>query len=67
LFDVVALNLADYIADFDKSSAKQKKLVLQLKAAIESGTTNLLSILEKVIDLQRSGRTSWQTCCERPS
>jgi len=54
LFDVVALNLADYSADFDKSSAKQKKLVLQLiKAAIESGTTNLLSILEKVIDLPK--------------
>lgn len=52
LFDVVALNLADYSADFDKSPPKQKKLVLQLiKAAIETGAANLLSILEKVIDL----------------
>lgn len=54
LFDVVALNLSDYSADFDKSPPKHKKLVLQLiKAAIESGTTNLISILEKVIDLPK--------------
>ncbi|WP_165799531.1 ATP-binding protein [Sphingomonas oleivorans] len=55
LFDVVALNLADYSADFDKSPPKQKKLVLQLiKAAIETGASNLLSILEKVIDLPKA-------------
>jgi hypothetical protein len=54
LFDVVALNLSDYSSDFDKSPPKQKKLVLQLvKAAIETGATNLLSILEKVIDLPK--------------
>jgi hypothetical protein len=54
LFDVVALNLADYSTDFDKSPPKQKKLVLQLvKAAIETGAPNLLSILEKVIDLPK--------------
>jgi len=54
LFDVVALNLADYSPDFEKSPPNQKKLVLQLiKAAIETGATNLLSILEKVIDLPK--------------
>lgn len=54
LFDVVALNLADYSVEFDRSPPKQKKLVLQLiKAAIETGATNLLSILEKVIDLPK--------------
>lgn len=54
LFDVVALNLADYSSDFDKSPPKQKKLVLQLiKTAIETGATNLLAILEKVIDLPK--------------
>lgn len=54
LFDVVALNLADYSADFDKSPPKQKRLVLQLiKAAIEAGANNLLSILEKVVDLPK--------------
>lgn len=43
LFDVVALNLADYSADFEKYPPKQKKLLLQLlKAAIETGATNLL-------------------------
>lgn len=54
LFDVVALNLADYSVDFEKSPPKQKKLLLQLiKAAIETGSTSLLSILEKVIDLPK--------------
>lgn len=54
LFDVVALNLADYSSDFEKSSPKQKRLILQLiKAAIETDTTNLVSILEKVIDLPK--------------
>ena len=54
VFDVVALNLADYSADFEKSPPKQKKLILQLiKAAIETGATSLLSILEKVIDLPK--------------
>lgn len=54
LFDVVALNLADYSADFDKSPPKQKKLVLQLiKSAIETDATNLLTILEKVVDLPK--------------
>ena len=55
LFDVVALNLADYSADFEKSPPKQKKLILQLiKAAIETGASNLLAILEKVIDLPKA-------------
>jgi len=55
IFDVVALNLADFSADFEKSSTRQKRLVLQLiKAAIETGASNLLSILEKVIDLPKA-------------
>jgi len=58
VFDVVALNLADYSSDFDKSSLKQKKLVLQLlKAAIETGGNALPSILEKIIDLPQSKQT----------
>ncbi|WP_433933423.1 ATP-binding protein [Brevundimonas diminuta] len=55
LFDVVALNLSDFSSEFEKSPPKQKKLVLQLlKSAIETGTNNLLSILEKVIDLPKA-------------
>ena len=55
LFDIVALNLSDFSADFEKSPLRQKKLVLQLiKAAIETGASNLLSILEKVIDLPKA-------------
>ena len=55
LFDVVALNLADFSNEFEKSPPKQKTLVLQLiKSAIETGASNLLSILEKVIDLPKA-------------
>lgn len=55
VFDVVALNLADYSNDFEKAPAKQKKLILQLvKAAVESGPSNLLSILQNVVDLPES-------------
>lgn len=55
VFDIVALNLADYSNDFDKAPEKQKKLILQLvKAAVETGPSNLLSILQKVVDLPES-------------
>lgn len=55
VFDVVALNLADYSNDFEKAPDKQKKLILQLvKAAVETGPSNLLSILQKVVDLPES-------------
>ena len=54
LFDVVALNVADYSPDFERSSQKQQKLVLQLiKAAVESGPSVLPAILEKVIELPK--------------
>lgn len=54
VFDVVALNLADYSPDFDRAPVKQQKLILQLvKAAIESGPSALPSILEKVVDLPK--------------
>lgn len=55
VFDVVALSLADYSAEFNNSSAKQKRLVLQLlKASIESGGSSLSHILESVLDLPKS-------------
>ncbi|AMJ59419.1 hypothetical protein [Bosea sp. PAMC 26642] len=55
IFDVVALNLADYSADFEKAPIKQQELVLQLvKAAVESGADVLASILEKVIGLPKT-------------
>jgi hypothetical protein len=55
VFDVVALSLADYSNDFDKSPPKQQQFILQLiKAAIETGTSTLPAILEKVIDLPKA-------------
>ena len=54
VFDVVALNLADYSQDFERAPTKQQKFILQLvKAAIESGPSVLPAILEKVIDLPK--------------
>lgn len=54
VFDVVALNLADYSPDFEKAPSRQQKLILQLvKAAIETGPGALPSILEKVVDLPK--------------
>ncbi len=54
VFDVVALNLADYSNDFDKAPQRQQQLILQLvKAAIETGPSALPAILEKVIDLPK--------------
>jgi hypothetical protein len=55
VFDVVALNLADYSNDFEKAPLKQQQFILQLiKAAIETGTSTLPAILEKVIDLPKA-------------
>jgi hypothetical protein len=55
IFDVVALNLADYSAEFEKSSSKQQKFILQLiRTAVEAGTTTLPSILATVLDLPES-------------
>lgn len=54
VFDVVALNLADYSPEFERAPSKQQKLILQLvKAAIETGPGALPSILEKVVDLPK--------------
>lgn len=55
VFDVVALNLADYSSEFDKAPPKQQKLILQLvKAAIETGTSELPAILENFLDLPKA-------------
>lgn len=55
VFDVVALNLADYSPDFEKAPSKQQKLILQLvKAAIETGPGALAEILESVVDLPKA-------------
>lgn len=52
VFDVVALNLADYSPDFDKAPLKQQKLIFQLvKTGIETGPSSLVSVLESVLDL----------------
>ncbi|MDG2068554.1 MAG: ATP-binding protein [Paracoccaceae bacterium] len=54
VFDVVALNLADYSSDFEKTPPKSQKLILQLvKAAVEAGPSALPDLLNHVIDLPK--------------
>jgi hypothetical protein len=51
VFDVVALNLADYSNDFERAPQSQQQLILQL--AVETGPSALPGILEKAIDLPK--------------
>ena len=68
VFDVVALNLSDYSPDFDKTSAKQQRLILQLvKAAIETDPSVLLSILEKLVDLPKIKQEELATLLRKTS
>ena len=52
VFDVVALNLADYSSEFEKASPRTQKLIFQLvKTAVETGPSALPGILQEVIGL----------------
>ena len=52
VFDVVALNLADYSSEFEKASQRTQKLIFQLvKTAVETGPSALPGILQEVIGL----------------
>jgi hypothetical protein len=52
VFDILALNLNEYIDDFNESSNKQKKLQLKLlQQAIETNPNNINKIITEVINL----------------
>lgn len=52
VFDILALNLNEYIEDFGESSTKQKKLQLKLlQQAIETNPDNIRKIIEEVLSL----------------
>lgn len=52
VFDVVALNLSDYSAEFENSPKNTQKLIFQLlKAAVETGPAMLPGLLAEVINL----------------
>lgn len=54
VFNVVAVNLADYSSDFDKSTPETQKLIFQLvKSAVETDPKTLPKILEQVINLPK--------------
>ena len=52
VFDIVALQLHDYLPSFDDQDHKGKKLTLSLiKESLEKGSSNLKKILSEVIEL----------------
>jgi hypothetical protein len=54
VFDVVALNLNEYLPDFEKADPKSKQLALSLlKHALEDSPTAVRRILEDVLDLPK--------------
>ena len=68
LFDVVALNLADYSAEFENSSKKNRQLVMQLlKAAVETGPAILPDLLAEVINLPLERQEEMASLLEKTS
>ena len=54
VFDILALNLNEYIEDFDNINNKQKKLQLKLlQQAVEQNPANIKKIFEEVINLPK--------------
>lgn len=52
VFDIVALQLHDYLPSFDEQDNRSKKLTLTLiKESLEKGSSNLKRILSEVIEL----------------
>ncbi len=52
IFDIVALQLHDYLPSFDEQDNRSKKLTLTLiKESLEKGSSNLKRILSEVIEL----------------
>jgi len=52
VFDIVALQLHDYLPSFDEQDSRGKKLTLSLiKESLEKGSSNLKKILSEVIEL----------------
>lgn len=68
VFDVVALNLADYSSEFENSPKKTQKLVFQLlKAAVETGPATLPGLLAEVINLPAERQEEMANLLEKTS
>jgi phenylpyruvate tautomerase PptA (4-oxalocrotonate tautomerase family) len=68
VFDVIALNVNEYLANFDRTDQQNKRLTLQLlRTAIEQGPTALRQILQNVLNLPRSKQEEFARLLDRAS
>ena len=57
VFDLCALNLAEFLPDFEEADPRSKRIALRLlRHAVEHGPDELQQILEKVLDLPMDKR-----------
>jgi hypothetical protein len=57
VFDVVALNVSEYLTDFDKTDAQSKRFSLRLlRQAIEESPSAVQKIIQDVLDLPADKR-----------
>lgn len=68
VFDVLALNLNEYLPDFDKSDNRSKKVTLQLlKQAVEDSPQAVQRILVDVLDLPKDKQAELAELLEKTS
>jgi hypothetical protein len=68
VFDVVALNINEYLPDFERSDKRNKKITLQLlKQAIEESPQAVQRILSDVLDLPKEKQLELAELLERTS
>ena len=66
VFDVVALNINEYLPDFAQSEPRSKKLSLRmLRSAIERSPTEARQIIQEVLDLPREKQEELAGLLER--
>jgi hypothetical protein len=68
VFDVVALNLNEYLPDFEKADPKSKRLALTLlKHALEDSPTAVRRILQDVLDLPKEKQAEFAELLNKTS
>jgi len=68
IFDVLTLNLHDYMPDFEDASAKNKRFTLRLlKESLENNPTSLTRILQEVLELPLEKQDDLASLLEKTS
>jgi hypothetical protein len=66
VFDVVALNLEQYLPDFDKADVRNKRLAMKLlRQALETNPSSVKKIIEEVIDLPKDKQDDFAKLLQR--